>query len=185
MRIGVDIDGVVADSYSYWLGELNKHYDKDIKAIYQYEMHLIFDVPWEDMNKFFNDNVERLFIGPSPMPGARHGLELLQQEHEIVLVTARREVEEEITLRWLKLHQIPYNQLFVVGDRSKAEICLEQVIDIFIEDYAVNAKLIAEVGCPVLLFDAPYNRVDLPKGVQRCYNWGQVVQKIRGYAAAG
>ncbi|MDA8441333.1 MAG: hypothetical protein M0Z55_03060 [Peptococcaceae bacterium] len=178
MRLGVDIDGVVADSYPFWLGELNRYYGKDIKAIHRYEMHLIFDVPWEHMNQFFVANVENLFMAPTPMPGARTALAKLSIEHEIILVTARREVEEEITRRWLELHQIPFTKLMVVGDRSKAEVCAEEGIDLFVEDYAINAALIAASGMPVLILDATYNRVELPQNVIRCYNWGQIYQTI-------
>ncbi len=178
MRIGVDIDGVVSDSYTFWLGELNRHYGKNVKEIHDYQMHLIFDVPWEDMNNFFIENVERLFMTPSPMPGARGALDRLRRAHQIYLVTARREVEEEITLRWLGLHKIPYDELMVVGDRNKAEVCLEYRLELFIEDYAGNAAKIAAAGVPVIILDAPYNRVDLPREVTRCYNWGQILQVI-------
>ncbi|HWJ02775.1 MAG TPA: hypothetical protein VNU93_03785 [Verrucomicrobiae bacterium] len=181
MLIGVDIDGVVSDSYPYWLGELNKHYNKQVKELYRYEMHLIFDVPWEDMNQFFVANVDRLFMIPQPMPGARRVLEFLRRKHEIHLVTARRREEEDVTREWLQKHHIPYDKLMVVGDRSKAEICREQGIELFIEDYAVNADMISKTGIPVIIFDAPYNRVELPQTVMRCHNWGQIYKYLENF----
>ncbi len=181
MRIGVDIDGVVSDSYTFWLGELNKHYGKNITQLHSYQMHLIFDVPWEDMNQFFVDNVEKLLMNPLPMPGAKTGLEMLKRDgHEIYLVTARRDVEEEITGKWLDLHSIPYDCLMAVGERSKAEVCQEQSLELFIEDYDRNARSIADIGVKVVILDAPYNRVELPQGILRCYNWNQIVKAVQG-----
>ena len=179
LRIGVDIDGVVSDSYPFWLGELNKYFNKDIKELYCYELQLIFDVPGEEMNNFFVENLETLFTVPKPMPGASGALGVLRREHEIVLVTARREEEEEITRRWLSAHQIPFDKLMMVGDRSKAEICLEQGIEFFIEDYDLNARLIAATGIPVIIFDATYNRMELPDTIVRCHNWGQIVRRLK------
>lgn len=184
MRIGVDIDGVVCDSYPFWLGELNKHYGKEIKELHSYEMHLVFDVPYEDMNGFFNENIERLFSIPKPMPGVKKVLEIIRREHQIYLVTARGMKEGDVTRHWLDGHSIPYDELMLVGDRSKVEVCEEHKLELFIEDYDGNARRIAEAGLPVIIFDAPYNRVELPQGITRCYNWGQVLQVINGMKEA-
>jgi uncharacterized protein len=181
MIIGVDIDGVVSDSYSFWLGELNRHYGKEIKELHTYEMDLIYDVPWEEMNNFFISNVETLFMTPLPMPGAKEGLEMLKANgHEILLVTARREVEEEdVTARWLSLHGIPYDKLMLVGERSKAEVCKEHSIELFVEDYDRNARAIDGIGIKTIILDASYNRVELPESIMRCYSWNQIVEEIQ------
>jgi len=179
MRIGVDIDGVVCDSYPSWLGELNRHYGKEIKELHSYEMHLLFEVPYEDMNNFFVENVEHLFTVPQPMPGVKKALEIIRREHQVYLVTARRPEEEEITRKWLVAHEIPFDELMMVGDRRKWDVCKEHKLEMFIEDYAGNAIGIAQAGLPVIIFDAPYNRDQLPDGIKRCYNWGQVLQRIK------
>lgn len=179
MKLGVDIDGVVSDSYTYWLGALNKHFNKEIKELHDYKLELLFDVPWQEMNRFFVENVEALFMSPQPMPGVKRALEMIKaHKHEIQLITARREEEEEITRRWLRKYQIPYDQLQVIGDKSKAEICQTEQISLFVEDYAVNAELISDLGIPVIILDAGYNRVKLPDSVIRCYNWGQIIDVL-------
>lgn len=116
MRIGVDIDGVISDSYPLWLDELNRHYGKNIPFVDDYNMHLSFDVSPEDMNEFFETNVERLLMRPEAISGAREGIESLRQEgHEIIYVTARTLDQEELTAHWFELKGIYYNQVLFTG----------------------------------------------------------------------
>jgi uncharacterized protein len=180
LRIGVDIDGVISDSYPAWLGELNRHYGKNIAVLEDYEMHLVFDVPWDDMNHFFVKNVERLFDIPKPMKGAKEGIEsLLQAGHEVVYITARSADEEEFTLRWMRKHGIPYKNVLFSGFKSKVDLVRQWKLELFIEDYLVNAKAISELGIPVLLLSASYNQGDLPKGIVRCEDWQEILTEIQ------
>jgi len=180
VRIGVDIDGVVSDSYPAWLQELNQHYGKNITVINDYNMHLVFDVPWEDMNNFFIDNVERLFMMAQPVCGALEGIQaLLKEGHEVIYITARTPEEEEVTVRWLTMHGIPHEQVLFTGLKSKVDLVKQWGIEAFIEDYEVNAKMIAETGVPVFLLDTSYNQVDLSTGVTRCQSWNEVLEEIQ------
>lgn len=180
MRIGVDIDGVISDSYPLWLAELNQHYGKNIPCVDDYNMHLSFDVSPEDMNDFFETNVERLLIMPEAISGAKEGIESLHQEgHEIIYVTARTIDQEELTARWFKERGIYYNQGLYTGFGSKLEAVKEWGIEVFIEDYQENAKLIAEYGVPVFLLDATYNQEKLPQGITRCHSWEDIIAGIR------
>lgn len=180
MRIGVDIDGVVSDSYPAWLGELNQHFGKNITILKDYEMHLVFDVPEDTMNHFFVQNIERLFEIPHPMKGAKMGIEsLLQDGHEVIYVTARSPEEEEYTVRWMKEHGIAHEKILFTGHKSKVDFVKKWKLELFVEDYMVNAKAIAELGIPTLLLDASYNQGNLPQGVIRCKSWQEILKEIQ------
>ena len=180
MRIGVDIDGVVSDSYPVWLQELNQHYGKNIAVITDYDMHLVFDVPSDDMNNFFVGNVERLLMTPNPVSGAKEGIEtLLSEGHELIYITARTPEQKDITVRWFDKHKIPHEHERVLfsGFKSKVDLVKQWSIEVFIEDYEVNAKAIAECGVPVLLLNASYNQdKQLPTGVTRCQSWNEILE---------
>lgn len=179
MRIGIDIDGVVSDSYPAWLRELNRHYGKNITVLEDYEMHLVFDVPWDDMNDFFVQNVNQLFSIPKPVPGARAGIQtLLEEGHDIIYITARRQNEKELTLKWMDKHQIPYQHVLFTEFESKVELVREWKIQTFIEDYLVNAKAIASLGIPVILLNTSYNQGETPKEIKRCADWLAIVEEI-------
>lgn len=183
MRIGVDIDGVVSDSYPVWLQELNLHYGKNITVVTDYDMHLVFDVPSDDMNNFFVGNVERLLMMPKPVSGAKEGIEtLLREGHEVIYVTARTLEQKDITVRWLIMNEIPHEHERVLfsGFKSKVDLVKQWGIEVFIEDYQVNAKAIAESGIPVLLLNATYNQdKPLQTGIIRCQSWKQILEGMR------
>jgi uncharacterized protein len=182
VRIGVDIDGVVSDSYPFWTRELNRHFGKEIKVITDYDMHKDFEVSRSDMNDFFVGNAERLLFMPDIVAGAKEGIETLVNEgHEIIYITARTAEEKDVTLRWLKKQQIPHEHVLFSGFNSKVDLVKEWDIEVFIEDYHENAKQIAEIGVPVFLLTTSYNqkREELPAGIRRCQNWKDIVNGIR------
>jgi len=181
VRIGVDIDGVVSDSYPAWLQELNQHFGKNITVIDDYAMHLVFDVTWEDMNNFFAGNVERLFMMAEPVSGALEGIQtLLKEGHEVIYITARTLEEKDVTVRWLTMHGIPHEheRVLFTGFKSKVDLVKQWGIEAFIEDYQVNATMIAESGVPVFLLDTSYNQVDLSDGITRCQSWNEILEGI-------
>lgn len=182
MRIGVDIDGVVSDSYPFWLTELNQHFGKNIPEIDDYELHLVFDVSRDAMNDYFVCNAERLLMTPKPITGAKEGIEaLLRDGHEVFYITARTPEERDVTVRWLTRCEIPHEheRVLFAGFSSKLELVKHWGIEAFIEDYQVNAKLIAEGGVPVFLLNASYNQEELPEGITRCHSWDEILVGIQ------
>ena len=180
MRIGIDIDGVVSDSYRAWVREMNRHFGTNILELKNYDMHLDFGVTWEEMGRYFKDNVAHLFEIPEPMEGAKEGIEeLLYQGHEVVYVTARSLEEKDYTLNWMKKHQIPQEEILFTGFKCKVDYALKWQLDIFVEDNLTNAQGISEAGIPVLLVDASYNKGELPSGIIRCRGWQEILTEIR------
>lgn len=174
--IGLDIDGVTADSFPVFLTELNKFYGKNVAVINNYDMSELFDVAWDDMDKFFEENVESLFFDPRPMEGALETIQnWLQAGHEIIFITSRKKGrEEKVTLEWFDRYEIPADKVIFTGGMSKTFAVQEFGIDIFVEDYLGNALEIAALGIPVLLLDSPYNQGKLPRGVIRCCKWKEI-----------
>lgn len=186
MRIGVDIDGVTADSYTVWLGELNRYFSKNISVIDNYDIHQVYDVSWDEMNRFFKENMEHLFMMPQPVKGAKQGIEsLIAQGHEIVYVTARAADEEEVTLRWMDRYKIPYKNVVFSDLQSKVELVKKWQLELFIEDYTKNALAIAQAGIPVLLLNTTYNQGELVRGVIRCRNWTEIVRTVTSLSGDG
>jgi uncharacterized HAD superfamily protein len=179
MRIGVDIDGVIADSYTVWLQELNRYYGKNIAILEHYDMHLAFDIPYDDMNEFFIQNTAHLYNLPQPMQGAKEGIQtLLTKGHEVIYITARVPEEKEVTINWLQKHEIPHEHVVFAGFNSKADLVNQWGMHVFIEDYLVNAQTIADSGVPVLLLNAAYNQGELPTEIIRCHSWQDLLVEI-------
>ncbi|MDR3270494.1 MAG: hypothetical protein LBT32_03115 [Peptococcaceae bacterium] len=184
MRIGIDIDGVVSDSYPLWMRELNGRFQKNITTLERYELHLVYNIPPEEFTGFFVQNREMLLGDPQPVRGAQAGIEsILGWGHEIIYVTARRPEEEDLTKAWLLKHGFPYERVLFSNLGGKEKMALQWGMRLFIEDYLVNASKISQRGVPVLLLDTTYNRGDLPSGVTRCRDWSEILQVIEAGGA--
>jgi len=180
MNIGVDIDGVLADALSTWLTYLNKYFgqNKTKEDIVVYQFEKVFGVSWEEMDRFFRTKQEILLTNLSPIEKAQETLEELAKKHKILLITARPEEYRDITEKWLHDHSIPYQKLIMTTFNDKTCHCRACGVDLFIEDSLENALSIHACGIPVLLFDAPYNRAQLPQGILRQHNWPEIYQTV-------
>ncbi|MGI6450460.1 MAG: 5' nucleotidase, NT5C type [Desulfitobacteriia bacterium] len=176
LKIGLDIDGVVANSFPVFLRELNKHYGKNLAQIDNYKMTELYEVSEDDLGAFFNENVEYLYSAPEPIAGALASIEAwFQAGHEIIFITARKlGIEERVTRKWFQKYGLPDEKIIFVGGASKTFAVKEYRLDVFVEDFMSNVLEIAALGVPVLLLDAPYNQGKLPVGVTRCYNWEDI-----------
>lgn len=180
MKIGVDIDGVIADSLSIWVKELNRHFsqDKNREDMVFYQFEKIYNVSWEEMDRFFRTNQEILLSNLAPVEQAAEILNRFKEAHEVLLITARPEQYRSITENWLRAHTIVYNDLIMTNFADKGCYCKTMKIDIFIEDSLENALSICQEGIPVILFDAPYNQGSLPEGIIRTKNWQEIFDLI-------
>lgn len=182
MNIGVDIDGVLADSLSTWVAEMNRYFCKEKKlhdcVVYQFEK--IYDVTWEEMDFFFRTYQDRLLSGLECLPEASIYMKKLNSLHNIYLITARPEEFRDLTESWLKEKDIPYKSLIMTDYQDKTPFCKALNLDLFIEDSLQNALTVSKLEIPVLLFDAPYNQSILPDNVIRVFNWSQIFTIIEG-----
>lgn len=180
MKIGVDIDGVIADSLNTWVRELNRHFaqDKKLEDIVFYQFEKIYNVSWEEMDRFFRTNQELLLTNLAPVEQAAEILRRLKDDHDLMLITARPEQYRYLTEKWLREHGIVYDNLVMTNFGDKSCHCKSMDIEIFIEDSLENALSIYQAGIPVILFDAPYNQGPLPKGMLRKKNWQEIYQAL-------
>ena len=88
MKIGVDIDGVLANSLPLWVTELNKFFNKNkrIEEIHLYEIHKTYEITAADFNLFLERKGSLLMSEPAPVRGSSYYLGRLKQQHEICLL---------------------------------------------------------------------------------------------------
>jgi len=180
MRIGVDIDGVVADTFPLLVAELNSYFRVAVKIsdIHQYDLDKFYHVTRMELERFYRDRGELLIECPPPVKGAAAHLRKLARSHEIFLISARLEEWRKKTELWLQKHGIIYHHLFLAGSHDKRDACRYFKVDLFIDDRLENTLQIKECGIPAILMDAPYNRADLPAGIKRCYSWPEIYGEI-------
>lgn len=185
MRIGIDIDGVLVDIERFMIDYGTKYcYENNISYYVEeeYDVEKAFNIPIEEADKMWKKIIE-FYVTKYPIRFfAKEVIDSLKENNEIYIITARNDEElygkmEEFTKKWLSDNEVKYDKLiFTKG--SKLPYCIENGIDIMIEDSPKNIKDISS-KLPVLCFNCSYNRNVEGENITRVYSWYDVLDKIR------
>lgn len=161
-NIGIDIDGVIADSVGEFLPYLNKMFNKNFKYedINSYRFEELYDASEKDIMKFMEMfTEENKWMDIKPFSDAKNSMVELQKFFNVFVITSRPEsLIKETTIEWLKSNKIPYDDLFFMDGESKYLTAKKFGINLsyFVEDCLELAKPIAEY-IPVFMIKTPYN----------------------------
>ncbi len=189
MKIGIDIDDTISETYStiipyaqkYTIEELGKS-GKTNKVEAKDHMYTTALLGWskEEEYGFFSKYYEQYISEVDIKHLAKEYLERLDENNEIYLITARFEIEntniEEITKKWLKDKGVPYKKL-IINAQDKVAVAKEYGIDLFIDDSFKNCKAVSESGIKTLIMDSKVNSDFEINNVTRVYSWPQVYQE--------
>lgn len=168
MKIGIDIDEVIADFMKHFLEYSNSKNNtsfrlSDIKSYHLWETE-IHDSKEESVKEVLEFQNSGEFEGVSLIEGVKDVLEKISKTHEIYFITSRPEDIKDKTENFLRKN-FPKNKFKVIysgeiyGGKSKAEICNDFEIPIMIEDNAFYALDCANNGIKVFLLDKPWNKI--------------------------
>jgi hypothetical protein len=183
MKIGLDIDGVLADSDPAFRAHMQKLFQrpfpkKDV-VCFDYQQcfsfsEAQFELFWETFTR--QGKWEKIKI----MPGVKQFLKQVKGK-DITVITARPLELKQQTIRWLKINRIPYHKLIFMSRESKHhDVLLHNLkLDYFIEDRFEFSKDLADLGIKVLLLNYPWNLEfgEYP-GITRVNNWGKISKII-------
>ena len=191
MRIGIDIDGVLTDIEQWQLDCGGKFFSKLNKSVVNkdgYEITEIFNVSDELDSQFWN---EYLYEYVTKEPSRKYASEVIKKlkdnGNEIYIITARyltdRNTEDgqrmrQIVIDWLKQQNIIYDEI-IFAPEDKLQICLENNIDVMIEDKVANIEKIS-TRLPVICFHAGYNKHCKNDNIYRAYTWYDISNLING-----
>ncbi|MGG4000116.1 hypothetical protein [Anoxybacillus kestanbolensis] len=179
-RFGIDIDGTVTCP-STFIPYLNKSFRKNLTLddITDYDLVPFLDTTEEELNEWM-ERYEPIIYSEAPLAnGALEVINSWKDEYELYYISARGRHLYEITEKWFQQQGVHYHHIELIGSHNKIEAVKKYNIDIFFEDKYDNACDIAEqCMIPVILFDTPYNRGPLPKGVIRVYNWHEAKKQV-------
>ncbi len=188
MKIGVDIDNVISNFNEVLLEEFLNH-DKELRnnGIINNDVYItrgMFDWSKEELEEFYCNNIERIAKSLNVLENAPEYIKKLKEEgNEIYIISGRDNGEYpnpyKMTFDWLNKYNIIYDKLILTNaydSLEKAKICLENKIDIMIDD---STRILLEVnnsGITSLLMDTPYNRKE--NYLKRVYNWKEIYEFI-------
>lgn len=189
MKIGIDLDDVLADSLPHYLQAFNRRFGLDVElADAAWRIADRFPhIPRQEADGFFSELIEDGFFSSRPLfPGAKEAVEALSEDgHRLYIITGRSPQEEAITRRWLMTHAGVWSHFEAVMHRvrdpvghHKSSAASELQLDLFIEDELAVALAVAETAIPVLLFDHPWNQGPLSHTMCRIRSWSEALTWI-------
>ena len=143
---------------------------------------------WDDKTKFdfFDTYYKSVLEECTPMPNAGTTIKKLKDEgNKIMFITARllniKDCDtESITKKTLEDNNIPYDKL-IINAKDKLEYCLENNIQIFIEDSYETCKELEENGIKTYLMTTKMNENIDAGSIERVESWNEIYDKIEKY----
>lgn len=196
-RVGIDFDDVLFYCNENLIPFHNNRYGtnhvKDNDGTYF--LHDLWkctrDEAYERILEFYNSEEHEAM---KPIEGAVEAIHQLSKKYELFIITARPPEAEEVTKKLLKHFQTDeidsLDKIFkklhftgtVTGNNhkiTKAEVCKNESIDIFIDDHISNIISVALTGVPSILLDQPWNKDEvIPNNVKRLYSWEEIVEEV-------
>lgn len=189
MKIGIDLDNVIANFDDVLLKEYIKH-DKELRNTgiinenADYIGKGMFDWTEEEEKSFYYSNIERMARELKPLKDAPLYIKKLKEEgNEIYIISGRDNGEYtnpyEDTKKWLEKYHIPYDELILTNayqKHEKAEECLKHDIEIMIDDSTKTCQEAIKRGIKVFTMNTRFNRK--VEGLDRVSNWEEIYEKI-------
>ena len=194
MRIGVDIDNVISTFNEELLEEFLKHnkklgYGNEINKDADYITRGMFNWGEDKVELYYKDNIERIVNNLNVKSGAKEYIDKLKEDgHSIYIITGRDNGEHSDpynnTKKWLDDNSIKYDKLILTNAyknhiHGKSEKCIENNVDIMIDDSVNICMDCTNSGITTLLMDTPYNRKN--NDITRVHSWKEIYEYITNY----
>jgi len=196
IKIGIDVDGVVAnlndkllelanEMYFYPNGYYHKKLEKKLKAsdIITFDYTECTQLNNEDMKEIFKVlETEKALLELKPLQDAQKVINYLHHFFDLYFITSRAKYyanAEEQTFEWFDNNKIIYSKSNFFFDNKKPGLAKKLGISKFIEDRAETALELAENNIDVLLLNYPWNndlkqkliqKIDKHPKTERIYN---------------
>lgn len=189
MKIGIDLDGVVFDTEKEFR-VYTELYDmlvlKQNSKVDNSELELQYRFNWTEENSkgFLAIYHEKIVREANYMPGAKDILKMLKQDgHMLIIITARGGMNKKMiekTKERLKQDNMDIFDKYYFNIDEKQQICLNEKIDIMIDDYYRNCQSISDAGIKTIyLKDAPSPNLKENENLKILYNWGEIYRYIK------
>ena len=190
MRIGIDLDDTITktDEILFKYAKIYNEEEKILFNINREEWNLTKAFGWneENIKEFFSKYLKSIYEKAEIKENAKERINKLKDDgNEIIIITARdtkslKEVHE-VCKDWLINNKINVDKIVVDGE-DKAQKCLENKIDIFIDDNICNCENVYNnLKIPVLLMNGRYNKDYQNPKIKRVYNWNEIYNEICKY----
>jgi 5'(3')-deoxyribonucleotidase len=160
LRLGIDLDGVVADFNAGWIPLYNDRFGADLAV----EDVVGWNSPvnlthFTSMSQFWRWSATAghgasIFRVLDPFPDAIETLRRLARRHHVVIVTTKPAFAIHDTYAWLAEHRVPTTEVHIVDDKTTVPC------DVYLEDADHNLEELRTThpASVVCRFVRPWNR---------------------------
>lgn len=177
MRLGIDLDGVVADFNSGWISRYNEEFGADVPAdaVQMWDgLHELTHFP--DGDAFWDWARGRgdgsVFRHLATYHDAVPSLERLAGEHAVVILTTKPDWAVHDTFAWIADHRIPTREVHITWRKWRVPC------DVYLDDAPHQIERIhrARPEAAVFRFVRPWNH-PVP-GVRDVATWPEFVEAV-------
>lgn len=190
--IAVDIDEVLLPHFQDLITWYNSEYGTSLTLEHN---HPVDPKPWgtdnievavKRVHRFFETDV---FLDCKPFDDALAVLQDIAKDYDLVIITARDTIIEDLTRDWLSKHfpglfqEVQFTSFYSLEGkrRSKASVAKELNAKFLIDDDLGHCSTAQKEGIRALLFgEYPWNtkNMPLPDGIVRVKNWPAVKEYL-------
>lgn len=183
MKIGIDIDDTMADTFDYLMPYIAEFFDVDIK--YLKDNNISYSNLPKKMKEreleFAKKYYDKVIASTPFKPKVAEYIDKIKElGHEIIVITARDKTlytdEYKATIEELKKNNIHYDKL--ICDFDKANVCKNENIDLFIDDSIANCNKVNKLGIETILFSSKGNLTD-KTDLYRVDSWKNIYEKVK------
>lgn len=133
-RLGIDLDGVVADFNAGWIRLYNAEFGASLRTadVAMWNAPVLL-THFASMSQFWRwaaraADGASIFRVLDPYPGALDALHRLAAEHSIIIVTTKPRFAVDDTFEWLEEHALPTQEVHIVDHKPLVDC------DVYLED---------------------------------------------------
>lgn len=134
LRLGIDLDGVVADFTKGWMGFYNREFGTDLAVEDSVAWNGLVELThFANMREFWKWSSDldgkSLFWHLETFPGAVEALQSLRADgHHIAIITTKPAFAVHDTFEWLARHRIPTTEVHILEEKWRVDC------DVYLDD---------------------------------------------------
>ena len=186
-RIGLDFDGLIADTYQAKQEYSSQHYGVPLTPQQTNREAALKVLGAERYRKMIQEIYgTRLTLTLKPMPGAVATIQAMEEFADCYIVTARHADETTWMREWLNMHPLPIHGIVYTSEQAKGDAVTNLGLDLFLDDSPRNLLDLREKPLRLALFD-PYEvnwETPIPEYIIRVRKWediGRLARKSKSF----
>jgi uncharacterized HAD superfamily protein len=188
VRIGVDIDEVLSQTFQALLDFYNFKYDAryTLDQVNVYSFQKVFGINAKEEKQLHADFFTTKFSkNLKTVPGSVEAINKLAKNNKLYAISSRPKWQQQQTEHWLSVYYGNNFKQIVLTDShfnktsTKSSVCVDMKLDYFVEDAVVYAEDCANVCKKVFLLNRPWNNEKISnKNIIRVDNWRAIVDYV-------